>query len=185
MELADIEEADNGLALLECLRSRHIDLALVDICMPAMTGLEAIREAKALSPGTDFYILSGFNDFKYAQEAVRLNVCDYFLKPICRNDLEEVMEKTISRLEQDKIQLTKELKLSVVSLMNAPENPLELKVPCHPVLVANDSPTKKTSFRELFEWNNEKFILFASDKKEYAGGFLRNESPALYKRSEI
>lgn len=183
IEEADIEEVDNGLSFVECLKKKHIDLAMVDICMPEMNGLEAIRETKSISTSTDFYVLSGFDDFKYAQEAVRLKVCDYILKPIRRIDLEEIIEKTISRLEQEKIWLTKELKLRIVSMLNEPENTVRFQTHCHPVLVANDTPTRKLSFLEQLEWDNEKLILFAYEKNGYVLLFIfeTREYPGYYK----
>ena len=84
----DILEADNGLSMVEKLDQRHFDLAIVDIRMPSMNGLEAIRSARKTSPDTDFYVLSGFDDFKYAQEAIRLGVKDYLLKPLTRRAME-------------------------------------------------------------------------------------------------
>lgn len=70
--------------------------------MPYMNGLEAIRDAQASAPDTLFYILTGFDDFSYAREALRLHVKDYLLKPIRRTELEGILEEVISQVEQRK-----------------------------------------------------------------------------------
>lgn len=183
VERWDIEEADNGIAMVECLRRVHIDLALVDIRMPAMSGLEAVRMARAESPYTDFYILSGFDDFKYAQEAIRLDVCDYILKPLKRNDVETILEKTISRLEKNKMQLIQELQLSIMSLLNFPGNKVLLSQPCHPILMINDILGKRMSLAELAGRDDEKIILIPHEMEQYLLLFLFDtpEYPGYYK----
>ena len=122
----DILEADNGLSMVEKLDQRHFDLAIVDIRMPSMNGLEAIRSARKTSPDTDFYVLSGFDDFKYAQEAIRLGVKDYLLKPLTRRAMELILDSTISSLERKRTQLIETLRLNIVSLLNQPDHPMVL-----------------------------------------------------------
>lgn len=64
------------------LLSSSPDIAIMDIRMPGMDGLEVIRRARDAGLTTHFLILSGYNDFSYAQEAIRYNVHGYFLKPL-------------------------------------------------------------------------------------------------------
>lgn len=172
VELTDIEEADNGISMVEILRRVHIDLALVDIQMPAMSGLEAVREAREESPYTDFYVLSGFDDFKYAQEAIRLDVCDYILKPLKRTDMEKILEKTISRLEKDKMELIRNLHLSIMSFLSFPENPVSLSRQCYPVLLANDVVAKRLSLSELLERDSDKIIVIPHTQEQHLLLFL-------------
>ncbi|QHW30961.1 response regulator [Paenibacillus rhizovicinus] len=87
-------EATNGEALLELLAEQQPGVAIVDIHMPGLNGLEAIRQGKALSPMTKWIILTGHSDFAFAREAVKLGASDYLLKPIGTDDLERALYAT-------------------------------------------------------------------------------------------
>lgn len=77
---------------METIFSRHtIDIALVDIRMPGRDGLTMIREEKQNNPNTDFFVISGFNEFEYARSAIRLGVTDYFVKPVSPKDLQNML----------------------------------------------------------------------------------------------
>ena len=139
----DITEVSNGMSLIEALKNHYFDLALVDIQMPYRNGLDAIREAQDISPDTLFYILTGFDDFSYAREAVRLQVKDYLLKPIRRTELEEILEEVISHVEQNKARLIRELKLCIASLFSdgGPDlSGVTFPILCHPLLITSDQP---------------------------------------------
>lgn len=79
-----VYEAANGKQALQILRTESIDLLLTDIKMPHMDGLELSRRAKELFPDIQIVIFSGYNDFTFAQEAIRYGVTDYILKPVDR-----------------------------------------------------------------------------------------------------
>ena len=86
-----IGEATNGEELI-ALAGLHLpDIAFVDIRMPKLNGLEAIRRGKAISPRTKWFILTGFSEFEYAKEAIQLGVCDYLLKPVSPEELNRVL----------------------------------------------------------------------------------------------
>ena len=61
-------------------------MAYVDIKMPGPSGLEAIKLGKEISPDTRYYIMTGFNEFEYAKQAVKLKVEDYLMKPLDKKD---------------------------------------------------------------------------------------------------
>lgn len=75
-------EARNGQELIDVVNRVKPEAAFVDIRMPVKSGLEAIQEAAPLSPNTQWIILTGFADFEYAKEALRLKAIDYLLKPV-------------------------------------------------------------------------------------------------------
>ena len=91
--------AYNGLQMLDILKETHIQLAYVDIKMPGLTGLDAIRLARDISPSTHYYIMTGFNEFEYAKQAVKLKVEDYLMKPL---DLKTISE-TVRAAEQSEL----------------------------------------------------------------------------------
>lgn len=90
-ETIEVSHAYNGTAMLQQLEAERFDAALVDIQMPGMDGLEAIRNAKQRWPDTEYYIMSGYSEFEYAREAVHLGVTDYLMKPLAPEDLEKVL----------------------------------------------------------------------------------------------
>ncbi|MBM7563214.1 response regulator transcription factor [Paenibacillus sacheonensis] len=87
-------EATNGEDLLELLVEQQPNVAIVDIHMPGLNGLEAIRRGKVLSPMTKWLILTGYSDFQYAQEAVKLGASEYLLKPVSPDELERALYAT-------------------------------------------------------------------------------------------
>ncbi|MBJ6362665.1 response regulator [Paenibacillus sp. GCM10012307] len=92
-------EAENGREALECMLQEKPDLVLTDITMPVMNGLELISEAKVA--GLDFYavLLTGYDEFQYAQEAIKLGVEDYLLKPCMPQDILRVIMKIKQKKE--------------------------------------------------------------------------------------
>ena len=83
--------AYNGKEMLEYLSSSAVSLAYVDIKMPGISGLEAIQEGKKLSPFTRYYIMTGFDEFEYAKQAVKLKVDDYLMKPLDFHTIQETL----------------------------------------------------------------------------------------------
>ncbi|MDQ8738139.1 response regulator [Paenibacillus sp. LHD-38] len=82
-----VETANDGIEALEMLRSFKPHLILTDIHMPEMTGLELIHEVKNRKLCDRFIILTGYDDFGYARQALRYQVLDYLLKPIDKEEL--------------------------------------------------------------------------------------------------
>ncbi len=92
--------AANGREALEYLKENQVDLIIADIRMPVMTGLEllqTIRE-KEISHAY-FIILSGYNDFRYAQKAIHYSCMDYILKPVQREELVELLQRVLKQKE--------------------------------------------------------------------------------------
>ena len=80
------------------------DLLITDIKMPFMDGLTLARLAKKEVPGLKVVILSGYDDFNYAKQAINIGVEDYLLKPITKNALIERLTEIRSRYEDEKTQ---------------------------------------------------------------------------------
>ncbi|WP_424767835.1 response regulator [Paenibacillus sp. sgz302251] len=86
-----MDEAGNGEDALEIIRLKKPDLVITDIRMPVLDGLELIRRASQEQLHTMFIIVSGYNEFEYAQQAVRFGVHDFILKPIDENVLQQTL----------------------------------------------------------------------------------------------
>lgn len=118
-----VDEADNGEDALALIEEQQPDLVITDIRMPVMDGLELIRLARErIAAPPSFIIISGYDDFAYAQQAVRYGVADFILKPID----EKVLEPTLRQLN-DKLLKAKQAKSQSEQLYNERFVPLMIK----------------------------------------------------------
>lgn len=97
-------EAEDGEIALQKAREVMPDILLLDICMPFLNGLELIEELKGFLKDSVIIIISGHDEFDYAQKALKLRVFDYLLKPIRKESLEAVLQKAVDHLNSLKNQ---------------------------------------------------------------------------------
>lgn len=113
--------ASSGAKALEIARSGGIDIIFMDIHMPGMNGLETISLIKQINPNIAIIILSAYDQFQYAQEALNLGAFKYLTKPVNRNLIVQTARDAMNLVdsERGKIDDSIELhqKLSVVSTM--------------------------------------------------------------------
>lgn len=95
-----VGEAGNGAEGLEVLKNQAVDLVLVDIRMPIMDGPAFIRQASARYPDLQMIVISGFNDFEYARQAIRYGVKEYLLKPVDAEELNSRLQNLIALKDQ-------------------------------------------------------------------------------------
>lgn len=88
-----IGEAENGYEGLKMIRDLEPDIVITDIRMPKMDGLEMIEKVKTMGIECMFVILSGYADFEYARQGLRLGVKEYLLKPATISDVKELLRK--------------------------------------------------------------------------------------------
>ncbi|MCX7027027.1 MAG: response regulator [Spirochaetes bacterium] len=101
MGMEVIGSAGDGLKALEMIREFKPHIVLTDIRMPKMDGIELLRAGKALIPSTRFVILSGYDDFAYAQQALKYGAADYLLKPLSEDELKKILTKLKRDLENE------------------------------------------------------------------------------------
>ena len=77
-----IGEAADGMEALTQIDTLHPDIVIMDINIPIMSGLKVIQMSRIKHPQTAFVIVSGYDDFSYCQQALRLQITDYILKPV-------------------------------------------------------------------------------------------------------
>lgn len=94
-----IGSAQNGIEALSMIHSLQPDVIFTDIRMPQMDGLELIKQVKNQYTDKQIIILSGYNEFEYAQQAIKLGVTDYLLKPVEVKSLIEVLGAIKSSLD--------------------------------------------------------------------------------------
>lgn len=97
-----VGEAENGQEALELAEALEPDVVLTDIKMPFMDGLELCRILSGRLPASKFVVFSGFDDFEYAKQAIRMNVFEYILKPINAAELSGVLRRLKERLDTER-----------------------------------------------------------------------------------
>ena len=96
----NIFEASDGLEALEIIRNNSIDIAIIDIQMPKLTGIELLQNLRAESYQTNVIFLTGFERFEYARQAIKYNIVEYLLKPVKKTDLYAAIDKCISLIKK-------------------------------------------------------------------------------------
>lgn len=97
-KFAVVGEANNGLEALALIESCSPDLLFIDIKMPEMDGLELLEAMSGIEGKRETIVISGYDDFRYAQQALRYGVKDYLLKPIEPDKVLEVLQSARDRI---------------------------------------------------------------------------------------
>ncbi|MCL4297252.1 MAG: response regulator [Anaerolineae bacterium] len=100
-------EAPDGEMALPLIEKIQPDVLITDIRMPFMDGLQLCKILRERMPGLKIIILSGHDEFQYAQEAVKLGVTEYLLKPIGVQDLHHVLGKIAVQLDHERVEQEK------------------------------------------------------------------------------
>lgn len=95
-------EAPDGEIALPMIDTCQPDVLITDIKMPHMDGLQLCRIIRERLPWMKIIILTGYDEFEYAQEALKLGVTEYLLKPVGAQELQNVLQKMAARLGQKK-----------------------------------------------------------------------------------
>ena len=98
-ETYNIQLAESGAKALELFKSKPADVALLDIRMPGMTGLEMLPRAKSISPNTVVVMISGMQTVESAIGALRLGGFDYLMKPFDLRQVEAVVKRALEHHE--------------------------------------------------------------------------------------
>ena len=96
-----VGEASDGEIALPMIRDERPDILITDIRMPFMDGIALCREVHKVMPWIQIVILSGYDSFEYAKQAISLGVQEYLLKPISSRDLGEVLLRIKDRIERE------------------------------------------------------------------------------------
>ncbi len=97
-------EAPDGEIALSMLQDIKPDILITDIKMPFMDGLMLCRKIVRTMPWIHIVILSGYDDFSYAREAISLGVKEYLLKPVSAHELGEVLRRIASAIDEERRQ---------------------------------------------------------------------------------
>ncbi len=103
------QTARSGREAIEKVRMERPDIILTDIRMPGINGLEAVKEIKKIHHNIKFIIMSVYEYFEFAQQAVELGACEYLTKPVNRARLVETLERITRELDEERRKFDQEL----------------------------------------------------------------------------
>lgn len=113
-ETVDVEVvgvARSGREAIEQALNTSPDVVFMDIRMPGINGIEAIKEIRRQRPRIEFVIITAYEYFDYAKEAVKLNVAEYLLKPLIKDRVLQVLSDLADKLSKKDEQLRREMML--------------------------------------------------------------------------
>lgn len=97
-----VGEAPDGEMALPIIRDTNPDIVITDIKMPFMDGLELCRILRGQMPWIGIIVLSGYDEFEYARQCIKLGVREYLLKPIKSSDLRDALDKVSMQLKEER-----------------------------------------------------------------------------------
>ncbi len=89
--------ASNGKEALSVMRELKPEIVFVDMSMPIMNGIDFLRLASQEFPDTSFVVISGYDDFQYAQQAIHYGIIDYILKPVDEDELNQAIQRAVKK----------------------------------------------------------------------------------------
>ncbi len=112
LSIEEVQEAVHGKQALELMQSFRPDIVFLDLRMPVMGGLEAAKLITEQYPEVQIVILTAYDEFNFAQEAIKVGVRDYLLKPASEADLQRVLKKLMCQVidRQEKARMLESLK---------------------------------------------------------------------------
>jgi DNA-binding response OmpR family regulator len=85
----DAKTTDNGESGIELIRNELFDIAIIDLMMPGISGLETLKQVKTFNTKLPVILLTGHGSTKEGMEGIRIGAVDYLMKPLDINDLLE------------------------------------------------------------------------------------------------
>jgi two-component system response regulator YesN len=150
--IAIIGVYEDGSSAMEGIMVNKPDIALLDISMPGMNGIEILKSINSLGLPVKVIFISGFQDFEYAKNALSYGAVDYLLKPVIRDELLRAVEKAAKSLLDNQ---SDQLSQPEDSLRDEPAQPIQLEQTTYlPVMV-------EIMFEGTEKEQEKKLILFS------------------------
>lgn len=104
-----IESAKTGRSVIELAENFRPDIALMDIQMPGINGIEAMKEIQKSNSNIIFIVVTAYDKFDYAKEAIGLGVMEYVNKPIDRNKIVSLLGKAMAKIDDNRAKRSSDL----------------------------------------------------------------------------
>lgn len=108
-EKCEVASAKTGRSVIELAESFRPDIAVMDIQMPGINGIDAMKEIRRMNASTVFIVLSAYDKFDYAKEAINLGVLEYLNKPVEQSRIVEVLEKAMNQIDGERAKRSQDL----------------------------------------------------------------------------
>lgn len=95
----DAKTTDSGEAGIELIQNENFDIAILDLMMPGMSGLETLKQIKTINTALPVILLTGHGSTKEGVEGMRIGAADYLMKPLDINDLMVKINETLNTSE--------------------------------------------------------------------------------------
>ncbi len=148
-----IESAKTGRNVIELAEHFRPDIAFMDIQMPGINGIEAMREIRQNNNNTIFIVMSAYDKFDYAKEAINLGVLEYLNKPVEKNKIIYVLKRAMSMIDKEREKRRQDLMI---------REKMETVVP-----IIESGLIYSLLFQEYFEEDVENFKNLLEMKEDY------------------
>jgi two-component system response regulator YesN len=155
----------SGSDAIESCQSNKIDIAFMDINMPGLNGIEAIKAIRDFAPSILIIVLTAFDRFEYAQQAVNLGVYEYLSKPVNRNKIAETMRNAMSAVDIVRRKQTSEIQIreKLDSVVNIVESDF-----IYSLIFPSDKPGDMESYLDFFNIKDSSFYFMTLEIYELA-----------------
>jgi YesN/AraC family two-component response regulator len=146
----EVVSAQNGTEAVEKFREETCHAVILDIAMPGMSGLEAAKQIRELSPSCSIIFLTAFDDFNYAKKAIEVKALDYLLKPGKDEELQSVLDEAFSLAENDRNVSGSRDTIQASKLQNEENGSVRMNAVAHEIrLFIETNYTKDISLQDI------------------------------------
>ncbi len=147
-----VEHAITGRSVIELAEKFKPDIAIMDIQMPGINGIEAMKEIRKTNSSVVFIVMTAYDKFNYAKESINLGVLEYLTKPVNHSVIVSVLQKAMDIIEEDRKKRSNDLLI---------REKLEIVVPIiesdfvYAAISGDDLSNTETNFRDLLGINED------------------------------
>ncbi len=147
-----VEHATTGRSVIELAEKFKPDIAIMDIQMPGINGIEAMKEIRKTNSSVVFIVMTAYDKFNYAKEAINLGVLEYLTKPVNHTVIVKVLQKAMDIIEEDRKKRSNDLMI---------REKLEIVVPIiesdfiYAAISGDDLTRNESNFRNLLGVNEQ------------------------------
>lgn len=108
-DICEVQYAKTGRSVIELAESFRPDIAVMDIQMPGINGIDAMKEIRRTNNHTVFIVMSAYDKFDYAKEAIKLGVMEYITKPMEKTRIVNALRKAMENIDAERLKRKNEL----------------------------------------------------------------------------